>query len=48
MLPLALSLPETWRAAVVVIVFQPLVGLFGMVAYLRWVPRYLIKDAPTR
>ncbi|MCP8898479.1 arsenic resistance protein [Gilvimarinus xylanilyticus] len=45
MLPLALSLPEVWSAAVVVIVFQSLVELFGMVAYLRWVPRYLIKDA---
>ena len=39
MLPLALSLPEPWRAAVVVIVFQSLVELFGMVAYLRWLPR---------
>ncbi len=39
MLPLALSLPEAWRAAVVVIVFQSLVELFGMVAYLRWLPR---------
>lgn len=48
MLPLALSLPDAWRAAVVVIVFQSLVELFGMVAYLRWVPRYLIKDTPTR
>jgi hypothetical protein len=32
-----------WRAAVVVIVFQSLVELFGMVAYLRWLPR-LIRD----
>ncbi|MAL94388.1 MAG: bile acid:sodium symporter, partial [Haliea sp.] len=43
MLPLALSLPEPWRAAIVVIVFQSLVELFGMVAYLRWLPR-LIKN----
>lgn len=39
MLPLALSLPETWRAAIVIIVFQSLIELFGMVAYLRWLPR---------
>lgn len=45
-LPLALALPAGWRAAVVVIVFQSLVELFGMVAYLRWVPRYLIRPAP--
>jgi len=41
MLPLALSLPEPWRAAIVVIVFQSLVELFGMVAYLRWLPRLI-------
>jgi ACR3 family arsenite efflux pump ArsB len=44
MLPLALSLPEPWRAAVVVIVFQSLVELFGMVAYLHWLPR-LFKNS---
>lgn len=44
MLPLALSLPEPWRAAVIVIVFQSLVELFGMVAFLRWLPR-LIRNA---
>lgn len=44
MLPLALSLPEAWRAAVVVIVFQSLVELFGMLIYLRWVPGRLIRD----
>ena len=44
MLPLALSLPEPWRAAVVVIVFQSLVELFGMVAYLRWLP-HLIRHS---
>ncbi len=43
-LPVALSLPEPWQAAVVVIVFQSLVELFGMVGYLRWVPRLLIPD----
>lgn len=45
MLPLALSLPEVWHAAVVVIVFQSLVELFGMVAFLKWVPGILIPDA---
>ena len=45
MLPLALSLPEVWHAAVVVIVFQSLVELFGMVAFLKWVPGLLIPDA---
>ncbi len=44
-LPIALALPETWQAAVVVIVFQSLVELFGMIAYLAWVPRRLIPDA---
>ena len=43
MLPLALSLPDAWGSAVVVIVFQSLVELFGMLVYLRWVPRHLIK-----
>lgn len=41
-LPLALALPDAWRGAVVVIVFQSLVELFGMIAYLggmrRWIP----------
>ncbi|QCF28100.1 arsenic resistance protein [Hydrocarboniclastica marina] len=45
-LPLAIALPEAWAAAVVVVVFQSLIELFGMVAYLKWVPR-LIKDTPT-
>ncbi|MBD3895896.1 arsenic resistance protein [Halomonas sp. ML-15] len=43
-LPIALTLPEVWQAAVVVIVFQSLVELFGMVAYLRWVPSRLIPS----
>jgi len=46
MLPLALALPDPLRAAVVVIVFQSLVELFGMVAYVHWVPRRLIKSGP--
>jgi len=40
-LPLALALPPSWQAATVVIVFQSLVELFGMVAYLWAVPRFL-------
>jgi ACR3 family arsenite efflux pump ArsB len=42
MLPLALALPSAWQPAVVVIVFQSLVELFGMVAFLRWVPGKLL------
>lgn len=37
-LPLALALPDAWAMAVVVIVFQSLVELFGMMVFLRWVP----------
>lgn len=44
MLPIALTLPEAWQAAVVVIVFQSLVELFGMIVYLRWVPTKLLPD----
>ncbi len=43
-LPLALTLGDSLQAAVVVIVFQSLVELFGMVAYLHWVPRWLIRS----
>jgi ACR3 family arsenite transporter len=43
MLPLALSLPEAWHLAVVVIVCQSLIELLGMIVYLRWLPR-LIRD----
>ncbi|WP_281982786.1 arsenic resistance protein [Azonexus hydrophilus] len=42
-LPFALSLPAGWEVAAVVIVVQSLVELFGMVAYLWWVPRRLFK-----
>ncbi|QGT77745.1 arsenic resistance protein [Guyparkeria halophila] len=45
MLPIALALPEAWQAAVVVIVFQSLIELFGMAAYLHWIPNRLIPDA---
>jgi len=44
MLPIALALPQGWQAAVVVIVVQSLVELFGMLAFLRWVPGRLIPD----
>lgn len=37
-LPLSLALEPQWQPAAVVIVFQSLVELFGMVAYLRVVP----------
>ncbi|MFN4354118.1 arsenic resistance protein [Parvibaculum sp.] len=39
-LPLALALAPQWQTATVVIVFQSLVELFGMVAYLWLVPRF--------
>jgi arsenite transporter len=38
-LPFALALPSAWGLAVAVIVLQSLVELFGMLAYLRVVPR---------
>lgn len=38
-LPLALALSAEWAASVVVIVFQSLVELFGVTAYLALVPR---------
>ncbi|MFN7148445.1 MAG: arsenic resistance protein, partial [Microthrixaceae bacterium] len=38
-LPLALALPGAWSAAAVVVVFQSLVELLGIVVYLRVVPR---------
>jgi ACR3 family arsenite efflux pump ArsB len=44
-LPIALALPPSWEAAVVVIVFQSLVELFGMIAYLWWVPRRLFPHS---
>ena len=40
-LPLALALPPSWQAASIVIVLQSLVELFGMLAFLRLVPRLL-------
>jgi ACR3 family arsenite efflux pump ArsB len=40
-LPFALALPAGWEAAVVAIVLQSLVELFGMLFYLWWIPRLL-------
>ncbi len=44
-LPFALALPAGWDIAVVVIVFQSLIELFGMVGFLWWVPRRLLPEA---
>ncbi len=43
-LPLALALSPQWQTAVVVIVFQSLVELFGMLAYLWAVPRIMVPQ----
>lgn len=43
-LPFALALPAGWETTVVVIVFQSLVELFGMVFYLGWLPRHLFRQ----
>jgi arsenite transporter len=40
-LPIALALPPSFEIAVVVIVFQSLVELFGMATYLWWIPKRL-------
>jgi hypothetical protein len=45
-LPPALALPAGWETTVVVVVFQSLVELFGMVFYLWWLPRHLFKSSP--
>ncbi|MDP1558892.1 MAG: arsenic resistance protein [Nitrosomonas sp.] len=44
-LPFALALPVGWETTVVVIVFQSLVELFGMVFYLWWLPHHLFKSS---
>lgn len=43
-LPLAVALPAGWEITVVVIVFQSLVELFGMVFYLWWIPHKLFTQ----
>jgi arsenite transporter len=40
-LPIVLALPTSFEIAVVVVVFQSLVELFGMAAYLWWIPNRL-------
>jgi len=40
-LPLALALSQEWRLAIVVIVFQSLVELLGVLVYLEAVPKFL-------
>lgn len=40
-LPLALALTQEWRLAIVVIVFQSLIELLGVLVYLKAVPRLL-------
>jgi len=42
-LPFALALPQGWEVVAMVIVIQSLVELFGMLAYLRWVPGKLFR-----
>ncbi len=42
-LPLALALPSGWELAALVIVFQSLVELFGMVVYVWVVPKHVFK-----
>ncbi|WP_117237791.1 arsenic resistance protein [Thermus sediminis] len=46
-LPFALALPAGWETTVVVVVFQSLVELFGMVFYLWWLPGRLFRSPPT-
>lgn len=43
-LPLALFLPDAWSLVALVVVLQSMVELFGMVAYVRWVPTRLIRE----
>ena len=45
MLPFTLALPAGWETTVVVVVFQSLVELFGMLAYLWWLPQRLFRSS---
>lgn len=47
-LPFARALPAGWETTVVVIVFQSLVKLLGMLLYLGVLPRYLFPAAGQR
>lgn len=44
-LPFALALPAAWEMAAIVIVFQSMIELFGMLALLWLVPRRLLRSA---
>lgn len=43
-LPLALALPPEWNLAVAVIVIQAFVEMLGMLAFIRVVPAWLLRD----
>ncbi|AWB33268.1 arsenic resistance protein [Orrella marina] len=45
MLPIALTLPPAWQGVATIVIFQSLIELFGMVAYLKWVPERLVPQA---
>ncbi|WP_245879694.1 arsenic resistance protein [Zobellella endophytica] len=47
-LPLALALPPGQELAVVAIVFQSLIELLGMVAFLWWIPKQLFPASAAR
>lgn len=42
-LPILLSLPENFHTAIVVVAFQPLIELIGMLIYIKYVPNILLK-----
>ncbi len=44
-LPIALALPAGFEMTVIVVVFQSLVELLGMVGYLYWVPKKLFPNS---
>ncbi len=46
-LPLALALPPEWHLAVAVIVIQAFVEMLGMLAFIRLVPGWLLRDSAT-
>lgn len=46
-LPLALALPPEWSLAVAVIVIQAFVEMLGMLAFLRLVPGWILRDGET-
>ena len=46
-LPLALALPAGWEAAIVAIVLQTFIELFGMIVYVWLVPKYIFPPKDT-